>query len=57
MSVRMAGSDVPAWQVGLAVGLILVSIGGLIRLAGRIYSNSVLRLGAPVRLRDALSGK
>ena len=30
MSVRMAGSDVPAWQVGLAVGLILVSIGGLI---------------------------
>jgi len=57
MSVRMAGSDVPAWQVGLAVGLILVSIGGLIRLAGRIYSNSVLRLGAPVRLRDALRGK
>jgi ABC-2 type transport system permease protein len=57
MSVRMAGSDVPAWQVGLAVGLILVSIGGLIWLAGRIYSNSVLRLGAPVRLRDALRGK
>ena len=57
MSVRMAGSDVPAWQVGLAVGLILVSIGGLIWLAGRIYSNSVLRLGAPVRLRDALRGR
>ena len=57
MSVRMAGSDVPAWQVGLAVGLMLVSIGGLIWLAGRIYSNSVLRLGAPVRLRDALRGK
>ncbi len=57
MAVRMAGSDVPAWQVGLAVGLIIVSIGGLIWLAGRIYSNSVLRLGAPVRLQDALRGK
>ncbi len=57
MSVRMAGSDVPAWQIGLAVGLIVVSIGGLVWLAGRIYSNSVLRLGAPVRLRDALRGK
>jgi ABC-2 type transport system permease protein len=57
MAVRMAGSEVPAWQVALAVGLTLLSIGGLILLAGRIYSNSVLRLGAPVRLQDALRGK
>ena len=57
MAVRMAGSDVPPWQVGLAVGLILVSIGGLIQLAGRMYSNSILRLGAPVRLLDAIRGK
>jgi predicted glycosyltransferase len=32
----MAASDVPFWQVGLAVALIVASIGGLTWLAGRI---------------------
>jgi ABC-2 type transport system permease protein len=57
MSVRMATGDATAWQVGLAIVLIVVSIAGLIWLAGRVYSNSILRLGARVRLLDALRGK
>jgi ABC-2 type transport system permease protein len=57
MSVRMATGDATAWQVGLAIALIVVSIAGLIWLAGRVYSNSILRVGARVRFRDALRGK
>ena len=57
MSVRMATGDATAWQVGLAIVLIVVSIAGLIWLAGRIYSNSILRVGGRVRFRDALRGK
>jgi ABC-2 type transport system permease protein len=54
MSVRMATGDATSWQVGLAIALILVSIAGLISLAGRIYANSILRLGARVRFVDAI---
>ncbi|HEX7472787.1 MAG TPA: ABC transporter permease [Candidatus Limnocylindrales bacterium] len=57
MSVRMATGDATSWQVGLAIALELVSIGGLIWLAGRIYANSILRLGARVGFRDAFRGK
>jgi ABC-2 type transport system permease protein len=57
MAVRMADSDVPFWQVGLAVALIVASIVGLTWLAGRIYSNAALHLGARVRFMDAFRGK
>ena len=53
----MATSDVPLWQVGLAVGADDgASIVGLTWLAGRIYSNAALRLGTRVRFMDALRG-
>jgi ABC-2 type transport system permease protein len=48
MSVQMATGDATSWQVGLAIALIVVSIAGLIWLAGRIYANSILRLAALV---------
>jgi ABC-2 type transport system permease protein len=57
MSVRMATGDATAWQVGLAIVLILVSIAGLVWLAGRIYANSILRVGARVKLADAFRGR
>jgi ABC-2 type transport system permease protein len=57
MPVRMAASDVPFWQVGLAVVLIVASIVGLTRLAGRVYANAALNLGARVRFMDAFRGK
>jgi ABC-2 type transport system permease protein len=56
MSIRMATGDVPVWQVGLAMALTLASILGLTWLAGRIYANAALRLGARVRFWDALRG-
>jgi hypothetical protein len=36
MAVRRAASDVPFWQIGLVVALIVASIGGLTWLAGRM---------------------
>ena len=56
MAVRIASSDVPSWQVGLAVALTVASIVGLTWLAGRIYSNAALRLGTRVRFMDAFRG-
>jgi ABC-2 type transport system permease protein len=57
MSVRMATGDATAWQVGLAIVLTVVSVGGLTWLAGRIYANSVLRLGGRARFMDAFRGR
>ena len=56
MSVRIATGDATAWQVALAIVLIVITIAALIGLAGRIYANSILRLGARVRLIDAIRG-
>lgn len=54
MSVRIALGAAQPWQAGLAVVLTIAGIIGLMRLAGRVYANSVLRFGARVRLADAL---
>jgi ABC-2 type transport system permease protein len=56
MPVRTTGSDVPVWQIGLALVLAVAAIVGLIRLAGRIYANSAMRIGSRVRFMDALRG-
>jgi ABC-2 type transport system permease protein len=56
MSVRIATGDAQGWQVVLAMALLIASIGGLIWLAGRMYANSVLRLGKRVRFGDAFRG-
>ena len=56
MPVRIAASDVPFWQIGLAAGLTIASIGGLTWLAGRIYANAAMRIGARVRFMDAFRG-
>jgi len=49
----MATGVAQAWQVVLAVLLMLAAIGGMNALAAGIYSNSVLRIGSRVRLADA----
>ena len=56
MAVRMASSVVPPWQVGLAFALLVASIGGLVWLAGRMYSNAALHLGTRVRFMEAFRG-
>ena len=45
-----------AWQVLLSTALTLAAIGGLLVLAARIYTNSVLRIGTRVRLAQAWRG-
>jgi ABC-2 type transport system permease protein len=57
MPARMATGDAQAWQVVLAVLLMLAAIGGMNALAARIYSNSVLRIGSRVRLAEAWRGR
>jgi ABC-2 type transport system permease protein len=54
MPIRMARGDAALWEVGLALGLMLLLIAGLIAFAGRVYEGAVLRMGAKVPLRDAL---
>ena len=57
MPARMALGSAQAWQVGLAVVLMLAAIVGMNALAARIYSNSVLRIGSRVRLAEAWRGR
>ena len=56
MAARMAATDVPFWQVGLAAALTLASIGALTWLAGRMYTNAAMRIGSRVRFMDAFRG-
>lgn len=54
MAIRMAAGTVPLWEVLLALALMLGSIAGVTWLGVRVYDNSVLRVGARIRLSDAL---
>jgi ABC-2 type transport system permease protein len=53
MPMRIAMTGVPAWQLVVAVGGMLVLIPLLVWVSGRIYRNAVVRSGARVRLADA----
>lgn len=55
MPMRLAMGGVPAWEAGVSVLLVVILIPVLIWLSGRIYRNAVLRTGAKVKLREALS--
>jgi ABC-2 type transport system permease protein len=54
MPVRIAAGVAPFWQVAVSVVLVIATIYVLAALAGRIYRNSVLRIGGRVKLADAL---
>lgn len=56
MPARMATGDAQAWQVLVAVALMVAAIIGLNGLAARIYANSVLRVGLRVPWRSAWKG-
>jgi ABC-2 type transport system permease protein len=56
MPTGMATGDIAVWQVLLAIALTLLTSAAATWVAARIYSNSILRIGARVRLREALAG-
>jgi ABC-2 type transport system permease protein len=54
MPVRIAAGVAPFWQVAVSVILVIATIAVFVAVAGRIYRNSVLRVGGRVKLGDAL---
>ncbi len=55
MPVRVAAVDVPLWQLALSLLIALITLTGSGLLAGRIYSNSILKAGTTVSLKQSLS--
>ncbi|WP_029288183.1 ABC transporter permease [Cellulomonas sp. HZM] len=55
MPIRQALGAAEPWEVALSLGLAVAVIPLLVWLAGRIYSNAVMRVGGRVKLSDALS--
>lgn len=56
MPARYALGVAPLWEVGVSALITLVAIAVVVRLAGRVYRNSILRTGSRVTLREALRG-
>ena len=52
MPARIATGDVAAWELALAVALIVGATYGLVRLAAAVYSGALLRTGGRPRARD-----
>lgn len=57
MPVRQAAGEVAAWEIGLSVLLMLLAIGLVVRLGGRIYSGALLRTGGKLKMREALAAE
>ena len=57
MPARYALGAAPLWEVGVSALIALVTVAVVVRVAGRVYENSVLRTGARVGLREALRGQ
>jgi ABC-2 type transport system permease protein len=55
MPARYALGVASLWEVLLAAALAVAAIAVVVRIAGRVYRNSVLRTGARVSLREALT--
>jgi ABC-2 type transport system permease protein len=56
MPIRAGLTDVPAWQMVLAMVLMALAIAGLIRIGGRLYKGAVLHTAGRMRLRQAWQG-
>ncbi len=57
MPVRQAAGEVAAWEVVLAVVLMLAAIALIVRLGGRIYAGALLRTGGKLKMREALAAE
>lgn len=56
MPARYALGVASLWEVAIAAVIALLAIVVVVRVAGRVYQNSILRTGARVSLREALRG-
>ena len=56
MPARYALGVAPRWEVGVSALITLAAIAVVVRVAGRVYRNSILRTGSRVSLREALRG-
>jgi ABC-2 type transport system permease protein len=56
MIARIAHGGVPWWQIVTSVALMVVTVYGMVQLAGRIYAGAVLRIGRRLRLKEAWGG-
>jgi ABC-2 type transport system permease protein len=56
MPARYALGAAELWEVAVSAAVAVLAIVVVVRVAGRIYRNSVLRTGARVSLREALRG-
>lgn len=53
MPLRIAGGDVAAWELALSLFLMLISIYGLVRFAGRVYAGGLLQGAGRVKWKEA----
>jgi ABC-2 type transport system permease protein len=53
MPPRIVAGDVAAWEIGLAVALMIAATCALVPIAARLYSNAVLQTGGRIKLREA----
>ncbi|WP_409329074.1 ABC transporter permease [Trujillonella humicola] len=54
MPVRQAAGEAAAWEVGVAVVLILLATAVVVRVGGRVYAGALLRTSGKTKLREAL---
>jgi ABC-2 type transport system permease protein len=54
MPTRMAVADVPAWEIALAIGLLVIAAAGALALGAQLYKRSVLYTGSRLKLTEAL---
>lgn len=57
MPVRQAAGEVELWEIGLSVVLMVLAIGLVVRLGGRIYAGALLRTGGKLKMREALAAE
>ncbi|MGA9598496.1 MAG: ABC transporter permease [Acidimicrobiia bacterium] len=53
MPLRVAGGDVAVWEMALSLSLMVISVYGLMRFAGRVYSGGVLQGVGRVKWKEA----
>ncbi len=53
MPLRVAVGEVGSAEIAASLGLLALAIAALVPLAARIYEGGVLRMGKPLRIREA----